>query len=152
MPAELLADIPPDWPLPNPVPHLDTSLEDSDHSNNEIAATPGDLIDEKMGHTPAPLPHTPSQVAAVRRDSWDDDFFKRRQFVDGWDVEAIVAMPHVLYYPVRYGTFMFDDSDIDTRRLKSRSRPVPSLEAHLRAFFALVVLIIIAILLYFFLG
>ncbi|KAK8128046.1 hypothetical protein PG984_009154 [Apiospora sp. TS-2023a] len=185
MPAELPTNIPADWPttsdqqeitgtmgddssyqesqtpsavLAATLPRPATRREHYDGSIDEIAATEGNLIDEKMDRTPAPLPHTPSEAVA-RWDSWfDDDGFEDRPFVNGWDVEALMSMPHVLYYPSRsllryYGTFMDDDAAVEGRRLRSQLRPAMPLGVTILAILALVGFIFIAsLILYTFLG
>lgn len=145
MPAELPAN----WPATNDqqettgtVGDDSTRLEHHDRSIDEIIDTLGNLIEEKMGLTPAPHPRTSAEVAA-RRDSRDDDSFEDMRFVNGWDVEAIVSMPHILHYPVRYGTFMYEDTDIEGRRQRSQFRQAPLLDAHFRALFAMLGLVFI---------
>ncbi|KAK7982136.1 hypothetical protein PG988_004374 [Apiospora saccharicola] len=109
-----------------------------------------------------PLSHTPSEAVA-RWDSWfDDDGFEDRPFVNGWDVEALMSMPHVLYYPSRsilryYGTFMDDDAAVEAavegRRRRSQLRPATPLGVTILAILALIAFVFIAsLILYTFLG
>lgn len=178
MPAELPAEIPADWPstsgqqqttgtvgddsssqesqtffavLPATFPRPATRREHHDDCIGEITSTEADLISEKLDYPPARLlPDNPSDVAA--RNRRDDDGFED-DFLEGpWDIESVLALPHILEYPGRYGTFLDEDAAIEGRRRRRQLRLTSQLDVAIRAFFVLVGFVfIVSLLLYAFL-